>query len=434
MPDTCAVQTYAMSRLPALRPVLALVLATPIAAIGLVAGAAPASAVPGECTEVSDPSRYSNAGTPDVGLANPILSAHRGGTTIAPEHTLEAYKTAAAYGIDVLEVDVRTTADEQQVVIHDDTLDRTTDVEVKFPTRSPWNVRDFTLAEIRTLNAADYGPFALSAPANPKQAYNPALVPTVDEILDLAGRVGAGIEADLKDAQFPDQVVAKARDVGIISKSFFGEPERPDVRARILTVAPDAQFIYNIGSEPPAALYTIASTGVRYFGSSLNEFTPEVIAAIHDGCGLALPHAYDSNPPTSEFQDILIGRSKGSDGAQIDTPDAAVDAVDRPVATRLELRDGRACLLNAVNGLGLPYKPLVLDGAAGPATSKDGCVTLPAPVGTELRFAGDGSALASSAALAAEPVVPEVGLPALLPLAGLAVAAGVMVRRRARLS
>ena len=53
--------------------------------------------------------------------------AHRGGRALRPENTLAAFEHAAALGVDVLEMDVRATADGQIVVLHDATVDRTTD-------------------------------------------------------------------------------------------------------------------------------------------------------------------------------------------------------------------------------------------------------------------------------------------------------------------
>jgi len=58
----------------------------------------------------------------------PLLVAHRGGARLAPENTLPAFERALSWwGADMLELDVRLTADGQVVVIHDATVDRTTD-------------------------------------------------------------------------------------------------------------------------------------------------------------------------------------------------------------------------------------------------------------------------------------------------------------------
>ncbi|WP_328891742.1 glycerophosphodiester phosphodiesterase [Streptomyces sp. NBC_00316] len=82
--------------------------------------------------------------------------AHRAGAYRAPENTLAAVDAARAVGIDWLENDVQRTKDGTLVVIHDKSLARTTDVEKKIPHGAPWNVADFTWAEISTLDAGSW--------------------------------------------------------------------------------------------------------------------------------------------------------------------------------------------------------------------------------------------------------------------------------------
>jgi glycerophosphoryl diester phosphodiesterase len=76
----------------------------------------------------------------------PLMMAHRGGDGLWPGNTLYAFEQAVALGVDVLEMDVHSTSDDVLVVIHDDTVDRTTD--------GRGAVHDFTLAELKTLDAA----------------------------------------------------------------------------------------------------------------------------------------------------------------------------------------------------------------------------------------------------------------------------------------
>ncbi|WP_217235662.1 glycerophosphodiester phosphodiesterase family protein [Streptomyces sp. AC555_RSS877] len=100
----------------------------------------------------------------------PTVVAHRGASAYAPENTLAAVDKAAALGIDWVENDVQRTKDGRLVVLHDDNLRRTTDVEEVFPDRAPWKVRDFTAAEIARLDAGSwFGP-----------AYAGARVPTLE--------------------------------------------------------------------------------------------------------------------------------------------------------------------------------------------------------------------------------------------------------------
>ena len=108
------------------------------------------------------------------GTARPAVVAHRGASALAPENTLDAVDEAAALGIRWVENDVQRTKDGELVVIHDDSLRRTTDVEDVFPDRSPWKVKDFTAAEIAQLDAGSW--FG--------DAFTGARVPTLEEYVE----------------------------------------------------------------------------------------------------------------------------------------------------------------------------------------------------------------------------------------------------------
>lgn len=84
----------------------------------------------------------------------PLNIAHRGARSVAPENTLLAARKAAEFGADAWEFDVQLSADRIPVVIHDQSLSRTSDVcEIKsFSKKSPGFVHEFTLAELRMLN------------------------------------------------------------------------------------------------------------------------------------------------------------------------------------------------------------------------------------------------------------------------------------------
>jgi glycerophosphoryl diester phosphodiesterase len=82
--------------------------------------------------------------------------AHRGASGYAPENTLAAFGLAAELGAQAVELDVRRTLDGALVVLHDATLERTTDAAARFPDRAPWAVGSFTLAEVRTLDAGSW--------------------------------------------------------------------------------------------------------------------------------------------------------------------------------------------------------------------------------------------------------------------------------------
>ncbi|MEU4727803.1 glycerophosphodiester phosphodiesterase family protein [Streptomyces sp. NPDC023588] len=115
---------------------------------------------------------------PRAGLGGPVVYAHRGASAYAPENTLDAIDLAMRLGFAWVENDVQRTKDGVLVVIHDDTLARTTDVEQVFPGRSPWKVKDFTAAEIARLDAGSW--FA--------EEYRGARVPTLRQYMDRVQR------------------------------------------------------------------------------------------------------------------------------------------------------------------------------------------------------------------------------------------------------
>jgi glycerophosphoryl diester phosphodiesterase len=134
--------------------------------------------------------------------------AHRGASAYAPEHTLAAYRLALEQGADYVEQDLAVTKDGVLICLHDPTLERTTNVEQLFPDRAAtvtwegktqraWLANDFTLAEIKQLDAGAW--------FDPKFAGT--RVPTFDEAIALV-KGKAGMFPELKTPE-----VYQGRDV-----------------------------------------------------------------------------------------------------------------------------------------------------------------------------------------------------------------------------
>jgi glycerophosphoryl diester phosphodiesterase len=124
--------------------------------------------------------------------------AHRGASAYAPEHTLAAYRLALEQGADFVEQDLAVTKDGVLICIHDPTLERTTNVEELFPDRSApitwegktvnsWFANDFTLAEVKQLDAGSW--------FDPK--FKGERIPTFDEAVVLI-KGKAGLFPELK--------------------------------------------------------------------------------------------------------------------------------------------------------------------------------------------------------------------------------------------
>ncbi len=120
----------------------------------------------------------------------PVVIAHRGASGYLPEHTLGGYELAVRLGADFIEPDLQLTKDGALVAMHDDTLERTTNVASLFAKRNnAYKVADFTLAEIKTLTVQPTGTGKTSYSGFTPSSTSPWTVPTFQEVLDLAERL-----------------------------------------------------------------------------------------------------------------------------------------------------------------------------------------------------------------------------------------------------
>ena len=109
-----------------------------------------------------------------------FIASHRGGAATAPENTLPAIAAALAGGFDYVEVDVALTLDRHPVLMHDATVDRTTDGHGR--------IARLTLAEVRQLDAGSWF----------DARYAGTRVPTLDEFLDALAPSGGRAIVELK--------------------------------------------------------------------------------------------------------------------------------------------------------------------------------------------------------------------------------------------
>lgn len=129
---------------------------------------------------VTAPQKSSNASALPVAATRTFIVAHRGGAGLAPENTLASFSNGITLGADFIEMDVHLTKDGIPVVIHDPTIDRTTD--------GKGAVNNFTLADLQAFNAA-----AKFQGASGKQ-----VVPTLAQVLELAKPKAVKLEIEIK--------------------------------------------------------------------------------------------------------------------------------------------------------------------------------------------------------------------------------------------
>ncbi|HVE63003.1 MAG TPA: glycerophosphodiester phosphodiesterase family protein [Mycobacteriales bacterium] len=338
------------------------------------------------CAETPEPSRWTAGAKPDKPVPRMELIVHRGAAELAPENTLWAFRYATAYDVEYLEVDVQQTVDHRYVAFHDLEVDKKTD--------GSGYINTMTYDQVRKLNAADNDKWKGSA-------YDPAQIPSLEEVLALAAENGVGVAFDLKESVTDTASVAlMAARYGLVERSIF-QPYVPGRAEQIKAVAPTARLsMSNQGFEElpggaPRGVFYAATKEYDHFGSSLPGFDAGRINEAHDGCAQVMPNVYQGDVTGTEAGDLLHARALGADGAQVNNPALAVDVLNRPVATVLTANAARVCLLDAEHRQGLPGKSLVLGNGRKVTTGLGGCVALSGRAG-RVRFAGDGSARPSA--------------------------------------
>ncbi len=119
-------------------------------------------------------------GSPALNGGLPLTVAHRGDPAGAPENTLPAFESALRAGVDVLELDLQLSADGEAVIIHDETVDRTTN--------GTGAIAELSLAELQALDAGSwYG-----------SGWRGVTIPTFSEFLPLLQRSSASAIIEFK--------------------------------------------------------------------------------------------------------------------------------------------------------------------------------------------------------------------------------------------
>lgn len=252
--------------------------------------------------------------------ASKAAIAHRGASAYAPEHTLAAYRLAIAQDADYVEQDLAVTSDGVLICLHDDSLERTTNVEEVFPDRATvdprtgrrqWLAVDFTLAEIKRLDAGSW--------FDPK--YAGERIPTWDEAVALVGTM-AGLYPELKTpalytsrgidmtrlfVQSMQRLKLTERPAGsVIVQSFDDRPLRELARQM---PALQRTFLIEVRDGPRwlsreglASIATFA-TGI---GPSklLLDGRPAIVRMAHDAGLTVTPYTLSSNAPAAPFGDV----------------------------------------------------------------------------------------------------------------------------------
>lgn len=244
--------------------------------------------------------------------ADPTIVAHRGASGYAPENTLPAVRLGIAMDVDKVEVDVQQTKDGKLVVMHDTTLDRTTDVEKVFPKRAHDHVGDFTFDEIRKLDAGSW-----------KGAkYAGTRVPTLGEVMDTLAGAGVGLLLEAKEPALYEGITKR------IAKQLRGSPywRNATQEKRLTVVSFDADFLQRFHGLVPDYVLGLNGTpgkkelrGVAGWSAFANptfaDLDADLVDAIHDSGMRTYTWTVDDRADMDKAVDL------GVDGIVTNKPD-----------------------------------------------------------------------------------------------------------------
>ncbi len=241
----------------------------------------------------------------------PLLFAHRGGSALAPENTVEAFQAAVGtWGADVLEMDVRLSRDGALMVIHDATVNRTTD--------GSGAVRDHTLAELRALDA---GARFVDPEGRTSFRGRGVRIPVFAEVLDRFPTTRLNVDA--KDPEAQPRLVQLLRERGeedrvlLASAEENGRADALGYGGPVSATRRQIRSFFLSHRLPGGGPYTPATDALQipYRWEGRQVTTPELIGEAHRR---NLPvHVWTVDDPV-RMEELL---DWGVDGIQTDRPD-----------------------------------------------------------------------------------------------------------------
>jgi alkaline phosphatase D len=261
--------------------------------------------------------------------------AHRGASDYAPEHTKEAYEKAIRMNADFIEIDLHMTKDGQLVAIHDPSLKRTTNAEEVYPDRAPWLVKDFTLAEIKRLDAGSW--FSEANGEHSKNKYRGQKILTLDEAIRIIQKknkkTALFIETKSSD-EYPgieEKLVEILKRTGYLKKDklilqSFSEESLRKLQRMVPEDLPLIQ-LYNSEMLKGLNMDTAFSKAAEYadgIGPDKSLVTPTLMQEAHE-------RKLTVQPYTVNTKDEMVEQlSLGVDGIITNNPDQAVELENRP--------------------------------------------------------------------------------------------------------
>ncbi len=209
-----------------------------------------------------------------------FVIGHRGYPVKAPENTLPSFMFAINSGVDFVEFDVRKSKDGEIVVIHDRTVDRTTN--------SKGFVSDFTISELKALDAGGWF----------NHRFRETKIPTLNDVLSLInGKVSAVI--DIKECGLEERVLNALEKFGMINRSMIVASPRICRNMKNLEPEMKVQSDLEYSQKIEKSIDKLITNLVDIASINVTHFNVEVIKLCHKR-GL-LVNVW----PVNNFSDIL---------------------------------------------------------------------------------------------------------------------------------
>jgi glycerophosphoryl diester phosphodiesterase len=262
----------------------------------------------------------------------PWIIAHRGASAYAPENTVAAFRRAVEMGAGFIETDLHLTRDARFVAIHDATLERTTN--------GRGAVRDFTLAQLRELDAGAWFDAKSKAKRDSASAaerggaisggagaakFAGERIPTLEEILEFAREANVAFYLEIKAdaARGAENIVAGAL-VAALADALRG----PQETARAIVISFHAELLTSIRQRdaalmtgllvekgPADAVKRALQVGALQLAPRRDMVTPALIERAHDAELCVVP--WTINEPA----EMRAAIAAGVDGIMTDYPD-----------------------------------------------------------------------------------------------------------------
>lgn len=264
---------------------------------------------------------------PVFGLASALaqsltvdVHAHRGGAALAPENTLAAVRNALALGADVIELDLHVSRDGEVVVIHDATLERTTN--------GRGFVRDTPLAELRRLDAGAWFHARFAGER----------VPTLREVLETVRRSGderVRLNLETKyDARgpfpptnFEELVLEQVRAAGLAGRAIVQSFYYPSLlRVKALDPSMTTAALRSALNPPLDPVAEVRAARADVYSPSFRLVTREAVEALHRAGIPVVPWIVNEPADMERLLGMGIGALRG-DGIITDHPDRLIQVL-----------------------------------------------------------------------------------------------------------